>query len=498
MRESLARQAGRGLAWTTAAKSFAQIVGAVVTLALARLLTPADFGLVAMIAVITGFLAVFGEMGFAEALVQKPDLEERHRSSVFWLNALLGVVLALLLAALAPAIAGFYGDERLLWLVRVLAIDFALAPLQMVQRANLLRELEFGRLALAESASVLVSSGVALGLALAGFGVWALVGKSLGATLATIVVVWSISGWRPRFTLERSALAELWGFSSHLLGFSTIAYWARQVDDLLIGRLLGPASLGLYGRAYSTMMMPVNEVGGVLTRVMFPTLSRLQHDRRETKALYLRVVAVLAFLTFPVMFGLAALADVFILVLYGSQWSSAANVLRIYGVVGCSIAIGSTTTWIFKSQGRTDLMFRWGIVAAVVTIAGIVAGVAFGSIESVAIGYGITHVVVLAYHRYSIPGALIGLRPSEVLAAVRGSLACATAMAAGVYGLGLVLESRIPAAADLALRTLLGAIVYLVLAKRLQIRGLAEALEVVRGRLFAEAEPGETAPRSSE
>jgi PST family polysaccharide transporter len=457
-----------------------------VSLALARLLTPANFGLVAMIAVLTGFLAVFGEMGFAEALVQRPEIEERHRSSVFWLNVLTGIALAAGLAAAAPFIARFYGDDRLVWLVRVLAIDFALAPLQMVQRANLLRELQFRALALAESVGVLVSSAVAIGLAIAGYGVWALVGKAIGSTLGVIVALWSLSGWRPRFSLERAALGELWGFSSHLLGFSTVAYWARQVDDLLIGRMLGAAPLGLYGRAYSTMMMPVNEVGGVLTRVMFPTFSKLQHDPRETKGLYLRVVAVLAFVTFPVMLGLAAIADVFIRVLYGAQWSGATNVLRIYCVVGCSLAIGSTTTWIFKSQGRTDLMFRWGLVAAAVTIGGIVVGVSFGSIESVAIGYGVTHVAVLAYHRYSIPGRLIGLSPGEVLRAVWGSLSCAVVMAAAVFGVGLVLSERLPAGLDLALRTAFGALLYLVLARSLRVRGFTESLELVRGRLLHE------------
>jgi O-antigen/teichoic acid export membrane protein len=483
---SLQRAAGEGLAWTTAARTFSQIVGVAVTLALARLLGPEDFGLVAMIAVITGFLAVFGEMGFAEALVQKAELEERHRSSVFWLNVLVGLALAAALAASAPLIASFYGDQRLVWLVRVLAIEFTIAPLQMVQRAVLLRDLGFRPLALADSVVVVVSSLVALAMAFSGQGVWALVAKSLAASATMTAALWLLSSWRPRLSFDRTAIRELWSYSSNLLGFSTIAYWARQVDDLLIGRVLGPLQLGLYGRAYSTMMMPVTEVGGVLTRVMFPTFSKLQHDPRETKTLYLRIVATLGFITFPVMLGLGVLADRFIRVLYGNQWLAATDVLRIYCVVGCSIAIGSTTNWLYKAQGRTDLMFRWGLAAAALTIASIVFGIWLGSIESVALCYGVMHVVILSYPRYAIPGRLIGMSPGEVLVAIRGSLGAAIGMAASVWLLGLLLAPRLPAGLDLFVRTAFGAVVYLALARIFRIRGYHELLGLVRGQLMAE------------
>jgi O-antigen/teichoic acid export membrane protein len=489
---SLGRAAGEGLAWTTAARGFSQLVGVAVTLTLARLLTPEDFGLVAMIAVLTGFLGVVGDMGLAEALVQRPELDERHRSSVFWLNVLLGLALAGALAASAPYVARFYGDQRLVWLVRVLAIDFAIAPLQMVQHAILLRELRFRELALAESIAVVVSGLIALAMALAGYGVWALIAKLLAATVSVIGAFWLLSSWRPRLVLDRAAIRDLWGFSSHLLGFSTIAYWARQVDDLLIGRVLGPAWLGLYGRAYATMNMPVTEIGSVLTRVMFPTFSKLQHDRSETKTLYLRVVAVLGFVTFPVMLGMGVLADRFILVLYGEQWLEATSVLQIYCVVGCSIAIGSTTNWLYKAQGRTDLMFRWGLCAAALTIASIVLGIWLGSIESVALCYGVMHVVILAYPRYAIPGRLIGMSPAEVLRATRGALAAALGMAGLVWALGLVLGPRLSAGLDLLVRTLLGAVSYLVLARVFRVRGYAQALSAVRGRLLDET--GERSP----
>lgn len=488
---SLARRAGEGVAWTGAGKTVVQLVGVGVTLVLARWLTPADFGLVSMIAVVTGFLGVFGEMGFAAALIQRAEVEERHRSTVFWLNLLTGVGIAALLALSAPWLAAFFREPRLVWLVRVLALEFLISPFAMVQHATLSRDMEFRTLAIAETASVLVSSAVALGMAFGGLGVWALVGKGLSEMAAEGCAMWLLSSWRPRRLFERSALRELWGFSGNLLGYSTISYWAGQVDDLLIGRFLGAAPLGLYGRAYSTMMMPVSEVGSVLARVMFPTFAKLQTDPAETKRLYLRVIALLGFVTFPVLFGIAVMADSFILVLFGPQWTGATTVLRIYCVVGASHAIGSTVNWIYKATGRTDWMLRWGAFAGAVTIAGIVVGVYLGSIESVAVCYALVTVGVLGYPRFAVAGRLIGLRPSEVFRAVRGALGCALLSAGLLWALGQLVPVDLAPPVDLLARALLGAIAYTACARVFGIHGLGELRKIVRSQLLGEDEaPG--------
>ena len=481
MKKSLAREAGEGLAWTGAAKTFAQLVGVGVTLALVRLLTPADFGLLGMVVVLTGFLSVFGEMGFATALVQREVLTESHRSSVFWLNVASGLLLGGLLAASAPLVAAFYRDERLVWLVRIIAIDFALAPLAMVQHALLTRELKFRSLALAESVGVLVSNAIALGMALAGYGVWSLVGKLIASTLATALPLWLLSPWRPGMFFDRAAIRELWSFSGNLMGVNVINYWARQIDDLLIGRVLGARPLGLYSRAYATMMMPVNEVGGVISRVMFPTFSKIKDDPARARAMYLRIIAVIGFITFPVMLGLAALAEPFIVVLYGDQWVGATRVLQITSAVGASQAIAATTGFIYTSQGRTDVMLRWSLFAGAVIIAGIGVGIYYGSIESVAAGYAVATVVVLSYPRYAIAGRLIGMTPADVFRATRGALACAVVAAAGAWALGVAV--RLPPGTDLALRSLVVLGVYLVLARAFRVRGWVEALATVKTRL---------------
>ncbi|GMV14855.1 MAG: lipopolysaccharide biosynthesis protein [Polyangiaceae bacterium] len=477
----VASETKAGLAWTGAGKTVVQLIGFGVALALARLLTPADFGLVGMVVVVSGFLAVFSEIGLSAALIQREQIEERHRSSVFWANLALGTALGLALFAAAPALATFYRESRVTWMTRALALNFVLAPLGMVQSAVLTRAMRFDKLALAEIIASVGSSAVGLALALRGFGPWALVAMPLASTLGSTAALLLLSGWRPRLVLQRSALAELWGFSSHLFGYSVLEYWARQVDDLLIGRVLGARPLGLYSRAFSTMMMPVTEVGAVLSRVMFPAFSKLQRDPARIREQYLRVVAVIAFVTFPVLFALSVLSEPFIRVLYGPAWVPAKTVLSIYCIAGASHAVGSTVGWLYMALGRTDLLLRWGLFAGSLTIAGIVLGIWLGSIESVAACYAAVSVLVLSVPRFAWVGRLIGMKVSDVFRAVRGALGASLAVSLALLALGRLTAGFAPAL-DFALRGTLALVIYLVLARAFSVRGLAELRAAVRAK----------------
>jgi PST family polysaccharide transporter len=472
------------LAWTGAAKSFAQVVGAVVTLALARLLTPADFGLIAMVAVVTGFLTVLGDFGFSAALVQKKELEERHRSSVFWLGLGVGCLITASLVLVAPLLAGLYRDARITWIVRLLALGFVITPLGSVQSALLSREMKFRSLALAETVGVLLGSGSALVLSLFGYGVWALCAQSLASGAGFSLMAILLAGWRPRFSFERRAVAELTRFSANLFGHSMIAYWSGKADDFLIGRSFGAQPLGLYSRAYSTMMMPVTEIGSVLSRVMFPTFSRTESTPEELARMYLKIVASIGFVTFPVMFALAVLAKPFIVLLFGAQWVGAASVLSIYSFVAASQAIATTTTWLYTSQGRTDLLFRWSLCAGILVIASIALGVRLGSIDTVAACYAATSVLLLSYPRIHLAGRLIGLSFGDVFRAIRGTLFCALLCAAGIWALGLLTVPRLSMPTDFVLRSSVAVVGYLVLVRVTSANGyqvFREALRAVLG-----------------
>lgn len=464
------------------------------SIVLARLLTPEDFGLLEMTVVITGFLALFGELGFGAALIQRENITDAHASTVFWLNVLTGVALGALLALGAPWIARFYREPRLLPLTLVLSVNFLITPLNMVQGAMLHREMKFKQLAILEVSSIFASSVTAFVLAMQGMGTWSLVARSFAGSLTTTAVIWSLSKWRPSWVFSRAALKDLLSFSGNLLGFMTINYWARQADDLLIGKFMGPAHLGIYGRAYSTMMLPVREISSVLGRVLFPALSRMSNDKPRVREMYLECLGLIAFISFPIMALFYATADNLIITLYGRQWERVAPVLRIFCAVGAFQSLGMTVGYIYQSQGRTDWMLRWGIVASTLMIGSFVVGIYLGSIEAVALCYAIVTVGILSYPQFAVPGRLIGMTVLDVVRAVWQVAVCALMAALVVWLLGRhVLHGKSPAL-NLAVQFPVGVLLYLALARVLAPLHMTRIREFLfaRGKAAAPLEP---APR---
>lgn len=496
---SLVRQTLHGIAWTSVARGVAQVSSFLLMLVLARLLEPVDFGLIGMAAVVSGFLSLLGELGLGAALVQRADLDERHRSSAFWLSLSSGAVLTFLLELAAPLIASFYREPRLVPVIRVLALDFMIAPARSVQTALLSRSMAFKSIATVEIIGVISSSTVAVVLAFRGAGVWALVFRQLCSSGIQTVALWTLSRWRPALTADRAALKELWKFSSHLLGFGAINYWARKADDLLIGRFLGPAPLGLYTRAYGLMMLPLTEISGVFGRVMFPLLSQMQDDRARTKSIYLRSLAAISILSFPIMLVLLVTAEPLVLTLYGKKWLGMVPTLQIYCVVGAFQSIGTTVGWIYQSQGRTDWMLRYGIVASTLVIAALSFGVYLGSIESVAVAYAFVTLVVLSYPLFAVPGRLIGMRVREVARAVSGGVFCASAGAALAALVGWLLAGRLPVPLLLLLQIFGGLGTAAALAHAFRIRAYEDIRNLLarRGLEAAGAQPAAAPPESS-
>lgn len=494
---SILTQVRQGIAWTTGARVSAQILDFSLGIVLARLLTPEDFGLLEMTVVITGFLALFGELGFGAALVQREVVTDAHASTVFWLNVLTGVALGALLALGAPWIAQFYDEPRLVPLTWALAVNFLITPLNMVQGAMLNREMKFKLLAILEVSSIGVSSTTGLVLALNDMGTWSLVGRSFAGSLTTTALIWTLSTWRPRWIFSRAALKDLVAFSGNLLGFMTINYWARQADDLLIGKYMGPAQLGIYGRAYSTMMLPMREISNVLGRVLFPTLSRISQDKPRVRQLYLECMGLIAFLAFPIMALICATADNLVVTLYGRQWERVAPVLRIFCAVGAFQSLGTTVGWIYQSQGRTDWMLRWGVVASALMIGSFGVGIYIGSIEAVAICYAIVTVVILSYPQFAVPGRLIGMTSLDVFRAVWQVGVCALLSSLAVWLLGKHLLSGVSAGLVLGVQFPVGILLYLALTRVLAPSHLTRVREFLfaRQRAAAAADGAQAEPQ---
>ena len=486
---SLKERTVTGIAWSTAARVVHQAIQFTLSVILARLLVPEDYGLVGMVAVFTGFATLLAEFGFGSAIVYRPDLRPIHLTSIFWVNIAAGALLAALFWIGAPVVAAFYETPLLVSITRAIGLNFLLSAFGIVPSALLRRHMAFDRVAALNVLAALTAGIVAVGLAYAGVGAWALVIHGLVSAASMSGLALAFSRWRPGLQFSAPAVRELLGYSSNLVGFGLVNYWARNADSLLIGKFLGSAALGIYSRAYSLMLLPISEVIAVLGNVMFPALSSIQQDRTRVKRIYLRAMPMIALVAFPMMLGLVAVAEPFVLTLFGERWIGVAPLLRILCFVGIIQSMCSPTGWIYTSQGRTDRMFWWGIVGSGALIIGIVVGVIQGTAQAVALWYFLANVLI-CYPCIAIAGRLIDLRFNEVARSVSGPLLCAAAMAVFVWGAGRLLPASWSPAATLVVLVGLGVLSYsaLVLAAGLPV--VAELRDLIRStRLARKPEP---------
>lgn len=471
-----------GLKWSGAAQVARQLLQFTGSIILARLLSPREFGLMGMIVVFTGFAGLFSELGLGAALVQKQDLEDRHLNSIFWVNMAAGIVLTAISAFASAYIAVFFGEPILRSLTMAIALNFVLNSLNVVHRNLLVRAMDFRRLCFIDSAAIVLSGIAAIVGAWSGFGVWSLVAQSLVSTAVSAAMLWRLSTWRPAWSVDIEAIRELFGYSMNLLGFNALNYWSRNLDNLLIGSFIGPSPLGVYTRAYSLMLLPITEVTNVLTRVMFPALSAIQHDIEKVKRVYLQATRTIALVTFPMMVGLLVVAEPFILVVYGEQWREVVLIVRILCLAGIGQSIGTTIGWIFNSQGRTDIQLRWGLYAFFVTAIALIIGLRWGMI-GMTWAYVLSGTVLCWYPSWSIAGRLINLRFGEMLRNLAQSFFCAAAMGVAVWLMGLLLPPHWSQWAYLAVQVSFGAMIYFGLIHLARVEAYLEVRRLITQQL---------------
>jgi PST family polysaccharide transporter len=421
-----------GVLWTGSHQIVKVVLRTVIAVTLARLLTPDDYGLMGLVAIVTGFLMLFSDLGFNTALVQRSAIDEVHRSSVFWFSMIVGLGIALLVAAGAGGIAAFYGEPRLTAVALAMALPCLIGAAASTQNALFLRDMDFRRIGLIEIANLAAGGSVGIVMAFLGFGVWSLVGLNIANALSSLLLHWTLSTWRPRALLSRTALKELSGFSLNLTGFTFVNYGIRHTDDLLVGRLFGSASLGLYTFSYQLLMLPLSEIASVFTRVMMPVLSRLQHDDASFRKAYLKTVGTIALLVFPAMMGLFVVAQPLIGTVFGHKWDAATPLVKIFALLSLFECVISPTGLILSCKGRTDMFFRWGAVTGALIIASIGLGAWLGSVTWIALCFAITSGPLLLYPAYRYAGPLVGLSLGDVLRHVRPAFGSALIMSLAV------------------------------------------------------------------
>ncbi|HIF23760.1 MAG TPA: MOP flippase family protein [Gemmatimonadetes bacterium] len=475
---SLGRQATSGFAWTGLQRLTEQGTQFVVGIILARLLTPDDFGLLGMVLVFTGFATVLSDLGLGSALVQRVETTADHFDAVFWTSAFVGLLLTGFGMLASPWVAAFFNQPAVQPIMAFISLGFVFSTLGVIQSSLLKRAMDFKRLALIGLSGRILIGVVGVAMALLGYGVWSLAVPIVVSQAYSTLMLW-IAGprWRPQLSFRWSALRSLFGFSSNLLGFSTLNYWLRNADNFLIGKVLGSAALGLYTRAYSLMMVPVTQASGVISKVLFPAFSQIQDDPDRLRAIYLRVVRVVALVVAPIMVGLAITARPFVLVVLGEQWEPMIPVLRILAIVGLLQSINALGSNIYLGTGRTDLAFKVGGGFSVVGVLTIIIGLRSGIVGVAAWYAGSTALQFIVQQQIAL--RLVDGNLWDVARAVASVSACTVAMALGVIAVGKLLPSVWPMVGLLGAQVTAGAIVYFALLHLGRVEAYHEIRQVV-------------------
>jgi PST family polysaccharide transporter len=467
----------QGAAWSLASRAASQVIQFASSIALARLIAPEAFGLVGMVATVTAFLGLLVDGGLGIAIVQRTELESENLDGAFVITAGAGALLSVALVLWAPAVARFYGSAILTDIARVSAVGVLLGSLGVVSRALLVRRMQLGALALIDLGTATVSVIASLGLALAGAGVWALVASSVLASGAASALLFAAARWRPRLASWRTA-RPLLAVALNLLAFNAINYWARTIDNVLIGAWIGERELGFYIRAYVLMLLPVTELTSVLSSTVVPALARVQGQHAAVKTAYLKAVGVVALVSFPSMVGLSLVSGPFVAVLFGPNWTGVAPILQVLAIVGALQSIYNPVGWLYTSQGRTDLVLRWGVFATAVTIPAIAYGASLGSGVYVARMYLAANVAIFL-PAYLYVGRIVGLRLRELGAAVLPSAAATGAMAIIMIAFGAALPDAIASGARLAVETGAGVVSYVIACRLVRNRAARDAADLV-------------------
>lgn len=346
----------------------------------ARFLGPADFGLYALAMIFVNFANILRDMGTSAALIQRHALTGTFTDTVFWSNALFGIILGLIMVTIAPIAAVGFQDSRLTGLLMTIAIIFPISSSGSPHMALLERESRFRTLAALELFSSFFGLAVGVISILNKMGVYSLVFQTIATTCCSALLLWAVSSYRPRFYWNKDEFISLWRFSSHLVGFNIINYFSRNADSMLIGRLIGTVDLGIYNLAYRIMVFPIQSLTFVLNRALLPAFSRQQTDYALLGKNYLKALSFIALVTAPMMAGLWALREPLITTFLGSDWIRVAGILAWFAPIGFLQSLLSTTGGVFTAIGRTDLLRKIGFVCALVTVGMFVVSASFGII----------------------------------------------------------------------------------------------------------------------
>jgi PST family polysaccharide transporter len=411
------------------ARMFAQaanfLLRLVTLMILARLLEPNDFGLVGMVTAFTGVLSLFRDFGLSAASIQRDQITQEQVSTLFWINILVGFALALIAVAMSPVLAVLYHEPKLVAINAALALGFVFNSVGIQHGAMLQREMRFTAVAIINTTSLLVSGAVAIVTARLGFRYWALVLMAVTFPLAMSISSWVASGWSPGRPHRRAGIRSMIRFGGTLTANSLVVYVANNLDKVLLGKYWGVNALGIYGRAYQLVSIPIDNLNSSAGEVAFSALSRIQSDASRLRNYFLKGYALILAITIPITIACALFANDIITILLGPKWHAAIPIFRLLAPTILGFAIVNPFGWFLYSRGMAGRALKMALVIAPIMIIGYIVGLKKGP-EGVALAYSVVMVLwIIPAICWAIHGTTLSLR--EVIATVARPLGAGVA-----------------------------------------------------------------------
>lgn len=368
MSDSLKSKTVKGVVWSSIERFSTQGVQFLIMIIMARLLTPKDYGLIGMLAIFLAVAQSLIDSGFSQALIRKQDRTDVDNSTVFYFNIVVSSALYLILFIAAPFVADFYNQPELTSVMRVVCLGVILNSLAVVQRALLTVRIDFKTQAKASLSAAVISGCIGIVLAYCGFGVWSLVVQQLLNLSVNTLLLWIFSKWRPIAVFSWKSFHELFAFGSKLLASGLLDTLYRNIYPIVIGKLFSASSLGHYTRAQQFSEFPSSNVTGIIQRVTYPILCGIQDETERLEAVYRKFLKLSAFIIFPLMIGMSAVARPFIDIVLGTQWGFCGQLLQIICFAMMWYPIHAINLNLLQVKGRSDLFLRLEIIKKILGI----------------------------------------------------------------------------------------------------------------------------------
>jgi PST family polysaccharide transporter len=410
LQTDLKGRAVRGVMVTLTSQGTLFFIQSISIVSLARLLTPADFGLVAMVTAISDLATPFADFGLAQATIQRKEIRRDQVNALFWVNVAVGLLLTTIMAALGPVLASFYGEPRLKNIAALVSLTFLVAGLRAQPEALIKRQMRFSSLAVRNIASLGLAVSIAIGLAWRGAGYWAIVAIPVTAQFTQMVLSWFMVKWRPGLPRRCPELGSMVAFGGNVAASFLVFAMHRNADNVLIGRFWGAGPLGLYSRAYGLLMLPLRQLNAPIAGVAIPAFSRIQDDPERFARYYLRAINLMFWIGAPLFGFLFVGAQPAIILALGDRWRAAAPVFQILAISALGQLLLQSTVWLFVSRGESKRLLRLLLTISPVIISSFLIGIPFG-IGGVALSYSITLLAILPWIlKYSFRGTNLTLQ----------------------------------------------------------------------------------------